>query len=354
MPSARQRGKTWTANFRDADGHQRSAGTYPTKAQALRAARAAKALGQAPAKPVEVYKPGKPGRPTVAAYAAEWLPSHRLSPHARDVYAQILRKHILPEIGDLLVADVRPATIRTWFRRLEDEGKSASLFLKIKTVASSMFQTAAEDNVVSSNPVRGVRIEVPPVKRRRALTIDEWRRMRRYISEPWRLRCDIVLETGARVEEVMGIQGADVENGMLHIRRTRQMLESGEFITRPRTKSGVDRDVPVSRELAERIRARGNGPTFPDIRRDTFSKTVWRPAVKAAELGWIPAPHDLRRSFATWARAQGCDLEQVRIALGHTRLATTDIYLSERPEAATEAHRAVQRALGAAEPEKAA
>ena len=67
--------------------------------------------------------------------------------------------------------------------------------------------------------------------------------------------------------------------------------------------------------------------------------------MQAAGLDWRPAPRDLRRTFATLARAGGADLEAVRVALGHTRLATTDVYLGERPEARDDALEAVQRAL---------
>ena len=54
MASARQRDGRWTGLYRDRDGRQRSAGTFDSKASALKAARASEAVeaaGVMPASP---------------------------------------------------------------------------------------------------------------------------------------------------------------------------------------------------------------------------------------------------------------------------------------------------------------
>ena len=133
--------------------------------------------------------------------------------------------------------------------------------------------------------------------------------------------------TGARIEEVLGMETGDVQDGVWTISRVRNEINS-VFTTRERTKTGRTRQVPVSPELVRRIMERGPGRVFPDVTMRT-RRTHWRYACQAAGLDWSPAPRDLRRSFATLARVGGADLEAVRIALGHTRLMTTDLYLGE-------------------------
>ena len=343
MASARKRGKVWMGLYRDADGRQRSAGSHPTEKAAKKAAERAEA-GVPVVKSVEVYRTTVRGKTTVASYAYEWLPAHALSPHARYVYEQVLRVHILVALGSRVLADVGAADIKTYFRTLEAKDTSKALLAKIKTVMSAMFQAAAEDGKIPFNPVRGVRFQADPPARRRALTAAEWMRVRKYIVGEYRLFCDIQASCGARIEEIRGLEAEDIEGNVWHVTRTRAEV-NGEFITQKRTKTGRGRDIMMDPAIVEQIKAAGPGRIFSDFRSDSFRQLVWYPACRMAEIGWRPAPRDLRRSFATWARAGGASLEATRMAMGHAHLSTTDIYLGERPEVGTEAQEAVQRAL---------
>lgn len=343
MASGRKRGKTWMGLYRDADGCQKSAGSFPTEKAALKAARLAEA-GVPVIKSETVYNAKVRGKATVASYAYEWLPNHPLSAHARYVYEQVVRVHIVPALGMLVLANAGASDIKAYFRTLEAKGTSKALLAKIETVMSAMFQAAAEDGKIPFNPVRGVRFHADPPKRRRALTASEWMKVRRYLTGEYRLFCDIQVSCGARIEEIRGLEADDIEGDVWHVARTRAEV-NGEFITQKRAKTGRGRDIMMDPEIVEQIKAMGPGRIFTDFRSDSFRQLVWYPACRAAQLDWKPAPRDLRRSFATWAREGGADLETVRVALGHAHLATTDIYLAERPGVGTEALEAVRKAL---------
>lgn len=162
-----------------------------------------------------------------------------------------------------------------------------------------------------------------------------------------RARRDLGHVGQARIEEIMALEAEDIEDGEWHVQRVRNEVD-GQFSTKDYTKTGKDRQVPIGPDLAARIAERGPGRVFTDFQLNTFRICHWYPACRMAELDWRPAPRDLRRTFATLARAGGADLEAVRIALGHTRIATTDIYLGERAESRDDAFLAVQRMTGAA------
>ena len=343
MASVRPRGKKFMGLYRDASGSQKSAGSFSTEKEALKAARLAEA-GVSPVKPEVVYAKAIRGKVTVASYSITWFGNHPMAPHTAYVYDQVLRVHILPALGRRVLADVTAADIRQLFRSLEAQGTSQALGKKIKTVLSSMFQTAAEDGLIPANVVRGVRFNATPPKRRRALTVDEWRRVRKYLTGEHRLLCDVVMSCGARIEEVMAMETGDIADGVWTISRVRNQVD-GQFSTKDKTKAGRTRTARLGPELVERIMERGPGRVFKDFRLDTFRQCHWYPACRMAEIGWKPAPRDLRRSFATLARAQGVDLETTRILLGHASLATTDGYLAERPEVSNDAYLVVQRAL---------
>ena len=331
------------ALYRDGEGRQRSAGTYATKTAAKNAAKLAEA-GIMPVK-TEVAYPGKiRGKLTVAGYAPGWLANHPMAPHTAYVYDQMVRKHIVPALGGRVLADVAVSDVRAMFRRYEADGTSKALLAKIKTVLSAMMQAAAEDGLVPVNVVRGVRFQAAPPKRRRALTADQWLRVRKYLTGEYRLLGDVVMATGCRIEEALGMEGRDITNGVWHIQRVRNQVD-GEFTTKDKTKNGRTRRVTLPAGLAGQIKAAGPGRVFTDFRLDSYRQLHWYPACKAAGLDWRPAPRDLRRTFATMARAKGVDLEVIRKVLGHGDLDTTRIYLDEKDEAPADAMEAVEKAL---------
>ncbi|KIH99006.1 integrase [Streptomonospora alba] len=78
-------------------------------------------------------------------------------------------------------------------------------------------------------------------------------------------------------------------------------------------------------------------PRTPDtdghIPADWFRNQVWKPALKAADLGVRVRFHDLRHAHASWVLAGGADLEVVKERLGHSDIATTARYLHTLPDA---------------------
>ena len=72
MASARLRGKKYTGLYRDASGAQRSAGSFDTEAEALKAARHAEAVANLLER-IEVHPAARRGKITVAGYAWKWL-----------------------------------------------------------------------------------------------------------------------------------------------------------------------------------------------------------------------------------------------------------------------------------------
>ena len=153
MASARKRGEKFMALYRDADGKQKSAGTYATKKAAVSAATLAEA-GMVPVKTVDVYSDRKRGKLTVAGYAPGWLANHPMAPHTAYVYDQMLRCHILSALGGRVLADVTAADIRAMFPALEAKGTSQALGKKIKTVAAVAERGAVVGSDYDSKPLQ--------------------------------------------------------------------------------------------------------------------------------------------------------------------------------------------------------
>ena len=151
-------------------------------------------------------------------------------------------------------------------------------------------------------------------------------------TSPTALRDRALLELmyacGLRASEAIGIELRDID------------FETG--VLRARGKGSRERIVPIGSKAIEATRlylrrgrpklvgARSVKTLFVNFRgeqltRQGLYKIVRRHAVSAG-LAERMSPHTLRHSFATHLLAGGCDLRAVQEMLGHSDVATTQIY----------------------------
>lgn len=335
MASVRTRKGRHTALYRDAEGHQHSAGTFDDYDEADKAARAAEERPETPAEPESTVLLEKDGLPTLAGYVPDFLDGHDLSSHSRLTYASILSAHILPEFGDLTFPEITPALVRRWLRKLEKGGRRKhSTLMKIKVVASSITESAIEDHEVTGaadNPFRRAKVHGATSPVRRVLTPEEMDRIRKYIPAPWSTRVDLVEMTGMRIEEVMGLEDTDIAGTIISVHRVLNALPHG-FEEKPRTKTGEPRVVQVTPAMAQKLRALGPGRLFPPISHSDFWY-MWNSAVRSAGLDWEPQPRDVRHCFARWTKDGGASIDEVMQAMGHTNIQTTIGYIGKSEQA---------------------
>jgi integrase/recombinase XerD len=137
-----------------------------------------------------------------------------------------------------------------------------------------------------------------------------------------------VYGTGMRRSEVVRLKVSDIDSQRMIIR-----VVQG--------KGGKDRDLPLSPELLETLRAywrwrKPKGYLFPtrDWRRapgePISDKTVWNVCSDAARRAGITkhvTPHTLRHSWATHLLEAGTDLRTIQMLLGRGDLETTARYI---------------------------
>jgi integrase len=335
MASAHKRGQRYIGLYRDAQGRQKSAGTYGTQTEALKAAKHAEALANPPE--IEMaYRTEKRGKVTVAGYGPGWLEGHRLEASSREGYKSRLN-HVIRELGTKTLAEIEPADVRTFLRKLERSGLSSGTVRHIRTTLNEMLKCAVIDGLIDRNPCDGTKIKPESNREMMIATPAQAKAIRTAIGAAYMLLVEVMFATGMRYSELMGLRPEDIQiNGNIAVIKAGRsvMVEvGGRPIHRDYGKSkNASRDVRVPADLGRRmVDGARNGFVFRGPRGGYLSRSAfryhWQRACEAAGISGLRV-HDARHSHASWlANDPQTPLANVRDRLGHSSLAITSRYI---------------------------
>ncbi|MEV8252292.1 site-specific tyrosine recombinase XerD [Microbacterium sp. NPDC076768] len=261
------------------------------------------------------------------------LSAHTIAAYRRDLdgYLQWLASEGVTDTADVTVALIDrfiaerasavPAPASTSIARLQSSVRGWHRFL-------------AREGIEADDPSGKLRPPKAPQRLPKALTIDQVERLLAAPSseEPIGIRDRALLEllyaTGARVSEVIGLDVDDLAHGdMLRLRgkgSKERIVPVGSF-----ARAAVDAYLTRVRPgLAAKGRA--SARLFLGARGAPLSRqSAWlviRDAAERAQITVAVSPHTLRHSFATHLLQGGADVRVVQELLGHSSVATTQIY----------------------------
>lgn len=261
--------------------------------------------------------------------------AHTVRAYLSDVAS--LLDHAASE-GVLTLADLELGTLRRWLGGQSEAGMSRATLARRAATARAFTAWAVREELITVDPA--LRLRAP--KREKSLPgVLQQGQVRRLVEgaesaaaegEPMALRNRAMLEllyaTGVRVGELAGLDIDDLDPD----RRTLRVLGKGN---KERT---VPYGLPAALAVDDWLRrgrpaltADGSGPAlFLGVRGKRVDQRQVRSVVKRLldGLGDTSAtgPHALRHSAATHLLDGGADLRAVQEILGHSSLATTQIY----------------------------
>jgi len=301
---------------------------------------------------------------TVDAYITRWLAHTKNRVRARtfEGYEGLLRRHVVPSIGALPLAELGPLDLQDLYSALLDEGPgrlSSGSVLNLHLVLSQALGQAVRWGLLDRNPASGAQ---PPRPRRAELTVVDIGLAEKLLAtlagSRYELPAVIALATGMRRGEILGLRWADIDQDLstAHVRRSLQATRDGLVFERPKTKRS-ERAVVLPLFLRPRLSrqrddqqarclAFGDRWHALDLVVDRADGSAVNPDTLSA--GWsrhlrkVGLPrirfHDLRHAHATLMLSKGIHPKIVSERLGHASVGITlDTYSHVLPTMQSEA-----------------
>jgi integrase len=309
---------------------------------------------------------------TVDKAASLWITSGESAGLERSTINQRkshLEHHIVPLIGQVLLAKLTVPAVRDFEDTLRKEGRSPAMVKKVLTSLGSILSDAAERGLCMRNPVRDIRTSRKGRDRRQEKrqkgrlevgvdipTREEIKALVTSLTDHWRPLIITAVFTGMRSSELRGLRWQDVDLKRGEIRVSQRADQFGE-IGPPKSEAGT-RTIPVPpvvvNTLKEHKLAQANGSALvfanPDgeprshanIVQKGLVPSMIRAGVTVVEKGEGGEPvlkakysgmHALRHFYASWLINRkeegglGLPAKMVQERLGHASIVMTmDVY----------------------------
>jgi integrase len=281
-----------------------------------------------------------PTRQTFEQYAWEWLERQPCRDRTREKYSWALRRHLNPYFGRRQLDQISVDDVAAFIAAMSSKGLRGSTTLSALRPLSRILSHAARRGAIPVNPCsqleRGERPKLDDQRPKRILSLEE---MQAVIAaadgEQYQCLLELLLTTGVRIGEALGLAVCDLDRAHSLIRVEYQLGRNGERAQLKTEESRRAIDIPpeLVRRLVALVAARGvlddpGALVFASRNGSGLERKVAREALKRAGKAAALAPpapslHDLRHSHASMLIALDVPVVDVQRRLGHRKPDTT-------------------------------
>jgi len=293
-----------------------------------------------------------PTRMTLGAYSKCWLKQKKnegLRPGSMRQNVNVLRKFILPYLGDIYVDAITPKEIRRWQVKVgelnkPDGGKySQWTIASLVAVLRNIMRDAVVEFDLKVNPALGLKKVSKPKSPRanRQLTLSQLRRFLQLVEKwyPEHYPITLVLATyGLRWGEAAALHLEHVDEELMELRVVQSHTKGRVTRTKTESHKYLPLDPGVLKVLKEHVawlNASGHpnaekGLLFPGrfgaYRLPGSCGKAWKKVSAVMGLDWGVTGHDLRRTFQNMLRQAGVGLTVQQSLMGHSSTQMTEHY----------------------------
>jgi integrase len=307
------------------------------------------------------------GSTTTGEYLTRWLSDSvrgTVQGSTYRSYGRVVDGHLVPGVGRVKLANLRPDHIRRLYRSMVDAGKATRTVQYAHTLLKRALAQAVMDGLIPRNAAEAVR---PPKLKRdeiQPLNADQVRALLDASDERSCALYTVAVRTGMRPGEILALRWSDVdlEAGTVQINRA---LSEGEFSTpkTPRSRRRISLSPATiatlkahrKRQLEECMAKAGlwedHGLVFPSsVGTPKSQRNLNREFKNAAKRAGLPDHfklYDLRHTCATLLLSRNVHPKYVQELLGHASVALTlDTYSHVIPGMDGGTGGAIDEALG--------
>ena len=314
---------------------------------------------------IEEGRPALDGRVRVGQFLAQWLedsarPSVRASTYRS--YAMHLRLYLVPELGNVKLAELTPGHVQRLMNRMVASGLSPTTAVRVHATLRRALGEAERWGLVSRNVAKLVNMPKQERHEIEPFTPDEARTLLAAVKGH-RLEAlyAVAVAMGLRQGEALGLrwQDVDLDARSIRIRHQLQRRATGDDVIPLLTNRSLvptkthrsRRALVVPATLAAQLRAhrarqarerllagadwmehdlvfttrRGGPIDARNLLRD------YKALLRSADLP-DRRFHDLRHSCGSFLAAQGVPLVEIQTILGHAQISTTMVYVHSLSE----------------------
>ncbi|MEN6521330.1 MAG: site-specific integrase [Armatimonadota bacterium] len=308
----------------------------------------------------------EPSKLKLADFLAQWLEFAKatLAEKTREEYAKIIHTHINPNIGNILLFELRPLHIQKYYNDRYENGRIVKPVKPLKegepkpkpkglsaltvrhhhTLLHKALADAVAWHLIPSNPADAAKPPKQTKSEMKILNKDEIKKLLDH-ARPHNYNIAIVLaiSTGMRRGEILALRWKDVNLDAKTITVSRSLQQTdGRKLTIKGTKTGKNRVIPISQKTVDELMkqkarqaqnklllgreykvtglvcSRPDGSmVVPDLLTDAF-----RTMVSHLDITQIRF-HDLRHTHVALLIAQGEHVKVISERLGHSSISIT-------------------------------
>lgn len=268
---------------------------------------------------------------TVEGYLSEWVKVYceHLSATTAEGYKIYINKHIIPYLGRLQLAKIKPMHIEDFYNKEYEKKYKAKTVLQEHRILHKAFYDAVKNELIAKNPCDYVKAPSPDNFQPNIYTKEDFKKLLCCVMDtPDEMPILLAGMCGLRRSEVLGLMWTDIdfENAIINVRRAAVSVKGGAKIKEPKNKTSL-RTFAFSKSLIpifKKYKGIGyvchhedgtplNGKSFSHHFHDILEKNNLK----------LIRFHDLRHFNATMMLRLGISDKEASERLGHSTPAVT-------------------------------